>query len=359
MNTSGQTEMLAVRLYGPRDLRVDRLPVPAQPGAGEVLLQVTATSICGSDLHTYRDGRIGDTPLQGPLVLGHEFAGIVVQAAPDAHDGDDRPLSPGLRVAVDPAMPCFRCELCEKGHPNLCRRLHFCGLWPDDGSLRQLMLMPARSCFPLPEALSDADGALLEPLGIGLHAVDLGRVKVGDTVAILGAGPIGLMILQLVKLSGACPVLIADRFDWRLQLAKQLGADLTVDVARDDPISVLGRHTQARGADVVFEAAWADQSVGQAMELARLGGRVILVGIPSEDEFILPASPARRKGLTIKLARRMKHVYPRAIALAQRQQIKLRDLVSHVFPLDRSPEAFDLNARYAGGVVKIVIEYPR
>src|SRR5437879_3500978 len=131
--------MDAVRLHGPADLRLEQLPEPDRPGAGEVLLRVKAVGICGSDLHTYQDGRIGDTRLQSPLVLGHEFAGVVEAVGAGAIDGNVRPLAAGTPVAVDPAQPCGRCEMCDKGNPNLCLDMRFCGLWPDDGALRRRM----------------------------------------------------------------------------------------------------------------------------------------------------------------------------------------------------------------------------
>ena len=349
-------QMWAARLHGPRDLRVERVPLPPAPGPGEALLRVTVTSICGSDLHTYLDGRIGDTEVASPLVLGHEFAGVVVAVGPEARDGNDEPLRPGQRVAVDPAMPCGRCEFCQRGHPNLCRRLHFCGLWPDDGSLREYMIMPARSCFPVPERISDVEAALLEPLGIGMHAVDLAKLKVAEGVAILGSGPIGLMILEMARLSGAHPIFMTDRLPWRLDLARRYGADVLINAAEVDPVQAILDATGGRGVDVVFEAAWGAETVAQAAEVACLGGRVILVGIPGEDELTMRASAARRKGLTIKMSRRMKHTYPRAIRLVTRGRVRLLDMVTHRFPLAQAAEAFALNAAYEDNVVKAVIE---
>src|SRR5216684_2923274 len=140
---SKSSTMLAARLHGPSDLRVDIVPHPGPPGPGEALLRVTATGICGSDLHSYVDARIGDTRIEKPLILGHEFAGIVEDVGPSSRDGHFEVLKPGTRVAVDPAQPCGRCEFCEHGHPNLCRRLQFCGNYPDGGSLCQWMHMPA------------------------------------------------------------------------------------------------------------------------------------------------------------------------------------------------------------------------
>jgi L-iditol 2-dehydrogenase len=346
--------MLAARLHGPRDLRLERVPHPGAPGVGQALIRVQATGICGSDLHSYHDARIGDTPIQGPLILGHEFAGIVESVGSEAMDGCFAPLQPGARVAVDPAQPCGRCEGCEHGHPNLCRRLHFCGNYPDGGSLCEWMHMPARSCFPVPQGMDFETAALLEPLGVALHAIDLAKIKVGSSVAILGAGPIGLLILRLARMAGADPIFLTDRLPWRLALGKRMGA-VPIRMDRQDPVGFVERCTNGRGVDVAIEAAWAEGSVGEAAEMARLGGRLVLVGIPSEDRLTMKHSTARRKGLTILLSRRMKHMYPRAIRLVESGAVQLRDLVTHRYPLSRVVEAMRRNAAYQGRVVKVVI----
>jgi L-iditol 2-dehydrogenase len=347
--------MIAARLHGPADLRVEQVPHPGPPGPGEALLRVTAVGICGSDLHTYQDARIGDTVLQAPLILGHEFAGVVEDVGPDALDGYFQPVQRGARVAVDPAQPCGRCEMCEQGHPNLCWRLHFCGLYPDDGSLCQWMRVPARTCFPVPATIDDAGAALLEPLGIAIHAADLARIRVADSVAILGAGPIGLLILQIVRLSGAEPIFVSDKFPWRLELARCFGA-IPINCAETDQVRAVLEATGGRGVDIAIEAAWSDQSVQQAAEMARMGGRLVLVGIPGDDQLILKHSTARRKGLTIRMSRRMKHTYPRAIRLVERGAVDLHSLISHRFPLERAPEAFALNAAYRDQVVKVIVD---
>jgi L-iditol 2-dehydrogenase len=347
--------MFAARLHGPKELRVERVARPKAPGPRQVLLRVKATGICGSDLHSYLDARIGDTIVQSPLILGHEFSGIVEGVGSDSLDGQFEPLKPGTRVAVDPAQPCGRCELCEQGHPNLCRRLHFCGNFPDGGSLCEWMHMPARSCFPVHDSLDDSAAALLEPLGVAIHAVDLARIRVAQSLAIFGAGPIGLLILQVARLAGADPIYVVDQFDWRLELARRWGA-VTVNFAKDNPLHRITKGTAGRGVDVAIEAAWADHSIEQAAEVLRLGGRLVLVGIPGDDCLSMKHSTARRKGLTILMSRRMKHVYPRAIQLVQSGRIELAGLVSHRFPLQRAGEAFALNAAYQDNVVKIMIE---
>jgi L-iditol 2-dehydrogenase len=347
--------MLAARLHGPRDMRAEQVPHCGPPGPGEVLLRVRVTGICGSDLHSYQDARIGDTPIQGPLVLGHEFSGRVEAVGADLLDGNFNRLETGMRVAVDPAQPCGRCELCEHGHPNLCRRLHFCGNYPDGGSLCEWMHMPAHSCFPVPDLVDDVQAALLEPLGVALHAVDLAKVRVGQSAAVIGAGPIGLLILQLLKISGADPIFITDKLAWRLGRANQYGG---VPIAHEEGkcVSRIASETAGRGVNVVIEAAWGDKSVAEGAEMACLGGRLVVVGISGEDRFDMKQSTARRKGLTILMSRRMKHTYPRAIKLAKEGRVDLLGLVSHRFLLRQAAEAFRLNAAYQDGVVKVVVE---
>ena len=349
-------KMWAARLHGPADLRIEEVPCPGEPPAGVALIRIKAVGICGSDLHTYRHARIGDTTLRSPLILGHEFGGIVEAVGEGSRDGYGRPLLAGTPVAVEPARPCGRCELCQAGHPNLCLQIRFCGLWPDDGAFCQWMHMPAENCFPLPPELDVADGAMLEPLGVAIHAVDLGKLRVGRSVAILGAGPIGLCLLQIAKLSGAEPVFVSDRFPWRVELARRLGATAAFCHDQHDMVAEVQRATGGRGVDVAFEAGWSGEAVEEAAEMLVPGGRLVVVGIADDDRLSLRHSTARRKGLTITMVRRMKHTYPRAIHLAQRGMVDLRSLISYRFPLERAAEAFALNAEYAKGVVKVIVE---
>jgi L-iditol 2-dehydrogenase len=245
--------------------------------------------------------------------------------------------------------------MCEKGHPNLCPNVKFCGLYPDDGALREFLLVPARCCFPLPEGADFGVGALLETLGVAVHSVDLANIRVGDSVAILGAGPIGLCILQVAKLAGASPIYVTDKFQWRLDLAKRFGG-VPIHIETSEPVKSIMDATHGRGVDVAIEAAWADHSVQQAVDITRPGGRIVLVGIPGDDRLTLRHSIARRKGLTIRMARRMKHVYPRVIDLHRRGAVDLASLISHRFPLERAAEAFALNVGYQMGAVKVIID---
>lgn len=341
--------MRAAVLYGPRELRIEDRERPTI-GPGEMLLRVRAVGVCGSDVHTYAHGRIGPTVLRSPLVLGHEFGGDIVQVADDVSS-----VGQGDRVAVDPAINCTRCELCLAGHPNLCDDLHFSGLWPDNGALVEYMAYPARLAYPVPESIDYGETVLLETLGIAIHATDLARLQGGHDVAVLGCGPVGLLVIQMARLSGATRIFATDRLGYRLDLAGQCGATDALDIGEGDPVDWVMEQTNGRGVDVVFEAAGAAESPAQAVEMTGRGGTVCLVGIPVEDRTEFRASSARRKGLTIKLVRRMKHTYPRAIALTERGLVDLQPLLTHRFPLDRSEQAFELVEDYRDGVIKAVI----
>jgi L-iditol 2-dehydrogenase len=347
--------MKAVRLNGARDLRLENVSEPPTPKYGEVLVRVRAVGICGSDLHMYTDGRIGDTVYDDPLVLGHEFMGEVVALGEHALDGNHQPLVVGQRVAVDPACPCWHCELCENGHPNLCPNHHFYGVYPTNGALQERMIVGSRNCFPISDSISDGAGTLLETLGVAIHSLDLGKLKIASTVAVIGCGPVGLLITQLAIQQGASAVYALDKLNWRVEKARQLGA-VAWNVEEIDPRNAIQTATNGRGTDVVFEVAWADATVQLAADLVRIGGRVVLVGIPGNDILTLQHSTARRKGLTLVMTRRMKHTYPRAIALATTKRVDLDGLISHHFTLEQTPHAFDQNANYADGIVKIVID---
>ncbi len=347
--------MQVARLHGPRDIRLADEPEPPRPRAGEVTLKIGAVGLCGSDLHMYETGRIGYTIASEPFVLGHEFMGQVIALGADALDGEHKPLRIGQRVAVEPAVPCWRCELCENGHPNLCPHHYFYGLFPEDGALRERMNVSARNCFSIPDALSDETGPLLETLGVAIHAIDLGKIRFAGSVAVLGAGPVGLLIARLAVLGGAAKVFVFDKFAWRLQIAKAWGATRIFNVDDCDPVGALLDATDGRGVDVAFEAAWADHSVQQAADMARYGGRLVLVGIPPDDKLRLKHSVARRKGLTIMMSRRMKHTYPRAIELAISGAVKLEELVSHRYDLEETARAYASNAAYEPGINKVIL----
>ena len=330
--------MKALRLHAPGDLRLHDEALP-QSGLEETILHVKAVGICGSDLHWFGEGSIGDAHLDKPLVLGHEFAATTDE---------------GKRVAVDPAIPCDQCEYCKKGHPNLCTHLTFAGHGTQDGGLREIMAWPQKCLFELPDSIDESEGAMLEPLGIAIHAVDLGKIKAGMRVGIFGCGPIGLLMIQLARLSGAAQILATDTRVHRLEAAQRFGATQVHLVEDQGQSGKLSNGVKDGEVDVAFEAAGVQAAVDDAFAAVVPGGKVILAGIPDDDRTSFSASLARRKGLTIKLVRRMKHTYPRAIELVSRGLVDVRSLVTHRFPLSQAMEAFEVATRREG--LKVIIE---
>lgn len=347
--------MQAARLHGPKDIRIQSESSPSAPQAGEVILNIKTVGLCGSDLHMYETGRIGYTRAVRPFILGHEFMGEVVALGADARDGFHQPLQLGQRVAVEPAVSCWRCELCENGHPNLCPNHTFYGLFPEDGALREQMTVSARNCFPMPDSLSDDVGPLLETLGVAIHAIDLSKIRVASRVAVIGAGPVGLLIARLAALAGASQVFSFDKLAWRAHKAREWGVTHGCKVERDESVAAVMDVTDGRGVDVAIEAAWADDSIQQAADMLRNGGRLVLVGIPPDDQLTLRHSVARRKGLTIIMSRRMKHTYPRAFDLATSGKVRLEELVSHRYDLAQTAAAYASNAAYEAGIHKVIL----
>ena len=329
--------MKVIRLHASADLRLHDEPDPI-PGAGEKLLQVKAVGICGSDIHWFSEGGIGDAVLENPLVLGHEFAGE---------------MEDGQRVAVDPAITCRKCEFCLHGHPNLCPEVRFAGHGDVDGALREVMAWDEKCLVPIPDSLTYAEGAMLEPLGVALHAVDLAHLRVGMTVGVFGCGPIGLLIIQVAKLSGAAKIIATDKLKHRVEAAKAYGANPALLTGDGHVSEMIQAATGGRGVDVAFDAAGDQDAVDDAFTTVIPGGKVILVGIPGDDNTSFTASVARHKGLTIKLVHRMKHTYPRAIELVSKGLVDVRSLVTHRFPLEQSAQAFRVAEQREG--LKIII----
>ena len=241
-------QMKALRLHGVGDLRLHKEP-DVGAGEGRRSIDVTAVGLCGSDRHWVTEGQIGDAALERPLVLGHEFAGVIASG----------PRS-GERVALDPAVPCDRCAVCAAGLPHLCPQTSFAGHGRTDGALRTRLAWPDRLAHPLPDALGDAEAALLEPLGVALHALDLAQVREGMTAGVFGCGPIGLLLIQALAARGAATVVATDPLPHRRAAAEASGADWVVDPRAIAEVPLPG----GLGADVVFEAAGTDEALADA-----------------------------------------------------------------------------------------------
>jgi L-iditol 2-dehydrogenase len=334
--------MKVLRLHAQNDLRLHEEPIPT-PLQNEALIRVTAVGICGSDLHWYKSAGIGDARLDHPLVLGHEFAGVV-----------ETGILKGKLVAIDPALPCGICEFCLEGNPNLCINMHFAGHGKDDGALREYINWPESALFPLPAKLDDEIGVMLEPFGVALHAANLAKLKPAMTIGVFGCGPIGLSLIQIARLRGANQIYATDRLPHRVEAAFTCGAHNAIKIQSDtDVINKIQQDTHNRGLDVTFEAAGDQDAVDTAIALTKPGGTVILAGIPSNDHTSFVASTARRKGLTIRLVRRMKFTYASAIRLAENGQVNLSSLITHRFTLEQANQAFASAEKRDG--LKIII----
>lgn len=329
--------MKVARLYAAGDIRVEEAP---EPDAREdyTRVRIGAVGLCGSDLHWFAEGGIGDARLDRPLIPGHEMGGVAI----------DGPYQ-GQVVAVDPAIPCERCERCMEGNPNLCEKILFSGHSVTDGGMTEVMSWPTRRLVPVPEGMTSAEAAVLEPLGVAIHAWDLASMKLAMRVAIVGAGPIGLLLTQMAARLGTSHVTVVEPMEHRREAASRMGADEVLSPADVTP----GMDTH----DVVFEVDGNPESVESAMVLARAGGRVCLVGIPNEDTTTFTASTARRKGLTLMAVRRMKEVYHRAITLVERGIIDLDSVISDTYDMDDVEAAFKRGVSREG--LKVIVRPTR
>ena len=333
--------MKALRLHGVGDLRLADEPA-AVPGPAEALVRVTAVGICGSDLHWYDESGIGDSVLTQPLILGHEAAGVIV----------DGPRA-GQRVALDPQVPCRACETCAAGRGHLCPEVRFLGHSVTDGALRELLAWPVANLVPLPDAIDDVTGAMLEPLGVAIHALRLARVRPGDSVGVFGCGPIGLLLIQLARASGVTTIVATDRLPHRVEAARRLGAVAAL-VEGGSERDILLDATAGRGVDAAIEIAGEDDAIETAVTLARPAGTVVVAGIPTGDHSMVASAIARRKGLDLRFSRRMSRAYPRAIALVEAGLVEASSLVTHRFAIADFEAAFRTAVRRDG--LKVIID---
>jgi L-iditol 2-dehydrogenase len=353
MKQQQNATMQAVRWHGPRDMRVEEAPIPT-PRAHEALIRIASTGVCGSDLHYYLDGRIGSQVVTPPLILGHEYAGVVEAAGADVD-----PSLLGKRVAVEPGIPCLRCEFCQTGHYNVCREMFFPGGPGCDGALCEYIAVHAAFCFPIPDEMSMAEAAMIEPVAVAVHTVELAALKPGDTAAIFGLGPIGLLTAQVAKQCGVSVLYGADLLEYRVEAGKKAGVDggyLTETGAGEAMLAWLMEETRGRGVDVAIDCTNSSEGLSLAVQAARPAGRCVLTGISGEECDTLPVSVARRRELTLQWCRRFRHNFPAAIRLMTSGTIEVNSLITHSFPLAQTREAFELVAANADGVLKVSID---
>ncbi len=307
-----------------------------------------AVAICGSDLHIYKTGISGGEPLAEPMIPGHEVCAVV--------DGGDTPLPAGTRVAVEPAIPCMRCEWCVRGDHNLCPNHTFLGLpgWP--GAMRERLVHPSHLIESVPESMPVGVVPLLEPLAIAVHTADMARARIGQTVAVVGLGAIGLMVLQMMARSG-CRVIACDPVAERVALARQFEPESVIHASGQDAVGQIMQQTHGRGVDIAIEVAGPNEAVRAATEMAAPGARVVVIGIQPDDEIGFRAATARRKGLTLVMLRRSRNTLRRAIELYRTGQVRIDPLATHEFPLEEAAKAFEQAATYANGSIRTVVRF--
>lgn len=326
-------------------------PEPVLRRPGDVLLRIDRVGICGSDVHYYREGRIGDQVLQYPATLGHECSGSVLETGPAV-----RGLKAGDRVAVDPAFPCGECDQCLGGRAHTCRRLLFMGC-PGEapGALAERYVAPAACCAAIPASMSLDEAMLVEPLSIGLHAVRLSQLAAGMKIAILGAGPIGLSVLLCAKATAPCTAFLTDLLDQRLAVARQCGADTVLNARRSDVVATIAQ-AQPQGLDLVFECSGDPACVEQGQSLLGPGGALVMVGIPPLDAVAFDPHRARRFELRFQAVRRQNDCVRPVIGLIASRRLDPAPLLTHHFPLSRISAAFELVAGYSDGVIKAAVD---
>ena len=340
--------MKAAVLYKPLDMRIEEVEIP-QISSDEVLIRMKRVGICGSDVHFYLRGRIASFIVEKPLILGHECSGEIVEVGEDVVS-----LKPGQRVVIEPGFVCGKCFYCKSGRYNLCRSVKFYGAPGFNGTFAEYAAAPEQNVYPIPEKISYEEGAMIEPLAVGMMAAKMGRIGVSDVVAVLGAGPIGQMALQAARVHGAPEIYVTDVINYRLDYARKYGASGVINAGAEDVVKRVKELTDNEGVDVVVEASGAPSAIRQAIEIVKPGGRIVLVGYPPGD-VSLPIAEMISKELTIQGIHRYANVYPAAIKAVASGKAIVKPYVTHIFPFERILEGFEAHIKKIGNPMKIQI----
>jgi L-iditol 2-dehydrogenase len=340
--------MRAVELIAPLTFHHVEMPLE-DPGPGEVQCRVESIGVCGSDLHAYSEGQVGGLPNVYPMVLGHEPSGVIVRTGAGVSG-----LAAGDRGALEPALCCYHCEFCLSGHHNVCANIRFLSNPNNPGFFREFINLPVANFVPIPNTLSFDAAALSEPLAIAIHSLRLASISAGETVAVIGAGPIGLLTIAALRSLKAGRIWAIEPLAHRRELARVMGADVALEPA--EAVAEILRATGQRGVDCAIDCAAGADTVPQAIQLTRNAGRVVLTGIHSTPTFTVDASGMRRKEITLFNVRRSNHETHEALELLEAQPGWFAPLVTHTRPLDQISEAFDLTSRYRDGVGKMMIK---
>jgi L-iditol 2-dehydrogenase len=343
--------MRAAVLTGIRQMELRDVPDPVIERDTDVFLKIEKVGVCGSDVHYYETGRIGSQVVQYPFIVGHECAATVAEIGPAVQR-----ITVGQEVVVEPAISCHNCEQCRAGRENTCYKLRFLGTpGQGDGCLSDYIVMPEEACFPTNGAISLEQGALCEPLAIAVYAVKQSRLPKGADIAILGAGPIGLSCMISARAAGVRTCYVTEKIAERVEVAAKHGATWVGNPLEEDIVGAVLKQNPL-GVDIVYECAGQQETIDQAIDLLKPGGRLMLIGIPRSEKVSICLDKTRRKEITIVNVRRQNKCTQAAIDLVASGRVKPDFMVTHRFKLDRAKDAFDMVAGYADGVVKAMIE---
>lgn len=340
-------KMKSMMLTGIGKMEMNERTVPVIKAKTEVLIRISHVGVCGSDIHYYKTGRIGDQVVSYPFTVGHECAGTVVEVGKEV-----KRLQPGDRVAIDPAMPCWTCDQCLSGRTHTCLNLRFLGSpGQADGCLSEFIVMPESSCYPLPSSVSLEEAVLSEPLSIGMWAVKRAPSLHQARIGILGFGPIGMSVFLVAQQLGCRSVYVTDKINARLKMAKECGASWTGNPLTTDIVYQI--HPDSL--DIVFECCGQQDAIDQAITLLRPGGHLMIVGIPETDRLSFAAHHARRREITLSHVRRQSDCVEEVLELIAEGRVEVQQMITHRFPFSRTAEAFDLVMEYRDGVMKALI----
>jgi L-iditol 2-dehydrogenase len=343
-------ENRAVYMTGINKMEIREMEVPV-PKEKEVLVKLEYVGICGSDVHYLEHGKIGNFIVNGDFILGHECAGTIVAIGSSVKN-----LKVGDKVALEPGLTCGQCEFCKTGRYNLCPDVEFLATPPYHGCLMNYIAYPENMAFKLPDNVSTKEGALVEPLAVGLHAAAQGNVKLGDKVVILGAGCIGLVTLLACKAFGATDVIVVDVIEKRLECAKKLGASYVINAKNENVLEKIAELTGGKGVDKVIETAGSEFTIKQTAYMVKRGGTIILVGLASKDIVEFDFMQIMTKEIEIKSVFRYRNLYPAAIGAIADGKIDVKGIITHEFDFEDSKKAFDFVIENKNDVVKAVIK---
>lgn len=339
--------MRAAELTAPHAFRLVDMPIE-DPAPGEVQVRVESVGVCGSDLHAYSEGAVGSTPNVYPMILGHEPAGTVMKTGAGVTG-----LAPGDRGALEPAVYCYHCESCLSGHHNVCANIRFLSTPGIPGFFREFVNLPVSNFLPIPPTMSFDEAALAEPLAVAVHSLHLASIRRGETIAVIGAGPIGLLTVAALRAVNAGQIWVVEPLPHRRQLARAIGADVVIEPS--EAVHAILGETSNRGVDCAIDCAAAADTSSQAIQLARNAGRVLITGIHTTPTVSMDGSSMRRKEITIFNVRRSNHETEQALALLKTHAKWFAPLLTHTRPLDRIGEAFIIASQYQDGVGKMTV----